>query len=265
MHIRPYGTGREGEDRMKEGMRGWTLIRDLLAPLLIYMVVNDAVLYTGSAVCGGMRESWILPLGGLGAAVSSAVLGVRFFRKPGIRSAGVTPGDLVRIAPMGAGACIVLNNLLAALQIPDPGFARVQQRLADPPFPVQVLCTGLLIPFAEELVFRGYAYTRLRREMSVRGAVFASAVYFAIFHGNLTQGIYALILGCLLAVIYEWYGSLLAPWILHAAANLTSVMMTGLGLQAYLREKTVWMAGVTVAGGVILAGTAYKIREERRK
>jgi len=50
-------------------------------------------------------------------------------------------------------------------------------------------------------------------------AVIISALMFGLYHGNLVQGIYAFIMGCLLALVYEWTGSFAAPVLFHMIAN----------------------------------------------
>ena len=50
-------------------------------------------------------------------------------------------------------------------------------------------------------------------------AVMISALLFGLYHGNLVQGIYAFIMGCLLALVYEWTGSFVAPVLFHMIAN----------------------------------------------
>ena len=59
----------------------------------------------------------------------------------------------------------------------------------------QVIGVCLIIPAAEEMVFRGIGYGGLRDEMGPAWAALFSALFFGAFHGNLVQGIYAGLLG----------------------------------------------------------------------
>ena len=68
-------------------------------------------------------------------------------------------------------------------------------------------------------------------------AALISAVLFGLYHGNLLQGVYAFLLGLVLAWLYERFQTLAAPWLFHAAANMTSIIAVNTGLEI-LTEKT---------------------------
>ena len=80
------------------------------------------------------------------------------------------------------------------------------------------------MPVVEELIFRGLAYKRMREYASPLMAGITTSMLFAVFHGNLVQGVYAFLLGALLCYVYEKYHSFWAPVLLHAAANVISVL-----------------------------------------
>lgn len=56
-------------------------------------------------------------------------------------------------------------------------------------------------------------------------AVVLSGLAFGLFHGNLVQAVYATVIGCLLALVYEWYGTIAAPMLFHSVANLFVYVM----------------------------------------
>lgn len=255
---------------MKDRLSGFSLCFDLAAPLICYMIVNDLVLYFSQIFFGEMGDAQVLPASGIGAAMSCIFLCNWYLKKRQLYGSAEQRGrwtakDVCLIVIMAAGACVFINNLLAVLELQDSGFERVKERLNTPSMTVQIICTVLVIPLAEELIFRGLAYTRLREEMPKRRAAIVSAVYFGIFHGNLVQGIYAVILGCLLAFVFECYGRLRASWLFHAAANFTAVLMTRLGVYQLLKENRVWMTAVTAVSAALCIAAAYMIREEKRK
>ena len=53
-----------------------------------------------------------------------------------------------------------------------------------------------------------------------------SSAIFGIIHGNLVQFIYAFLIGMILSFVYEKFKNIWAPIILHAGANLLSVLLT---------------------------------------
>lgn len=237
----------------------------LVSPLLVYEAVCELTMFADEMVWGGTSDSDVLLLSTLAALMASAVLGIWYLRD-GKRERSAADGFSFRsagIVVIGAvGACLFANHLLILAGVPSAGFEAVQAQLYRPPLAVQIAGTGLLIPLAEELVFRGLGYGRLRREWSFAQAAWISSVFFGLYHGNLIQGMYALMLGFLIAMAYEAYGSLWAAWLFHAVANLTSVLLTASSAAAWLQIHRGRMGIVMAAGGLLAAGSVYKMREE---
>lgn len=74
----------------------------------------------------------------------------------------------------------------------------------------ELLGSCLVIPIAEELLFRGVVYKRLKLYFGVTPALIGSALIFGIMHVNLVQFLYAAVIGLLLAFVLEKTGSF--PW-----------------------------------------------------
>ena len=134
------------------------------------------------------------------------------------------------------------------------GHEAVNEVLYSVPLWLQLLVLGLVAPLTEELIYRGFAYRRLRTVMGIVPAAAVTALFFALFHGNLLQGIYAGILGLFLALACEWGGLKAAVWF-HVWANLASVRMTFLTAACPELMSSQWLGmGLFFAGG---AGTFY--------
>lgn len=92
--------------------------------------------------------------------------------------------------------------------------------------PVNLVLAGFLVilaaPFGEELFFRGFLYGSLRRRIGLGWATVVSAGFFALFHApqGATLIPLMLVVGVLLAMLYEWRGSLAASIAGHAAFNI---------------------------------------------
>lgn len=95
---------------------------------------------------------------------------------------------------------------------------KAEQMLADVPIRWIFLCTVVLAPLTEELLFRKLLLDRLYF-MNGAVAVFASGFSFGLIHGNFSQFFYAFFLGCLLAVLYRRTGRLSYCVGLHAFVN----------------------------------------------
>lgn len=253
--------------RIRQVLRlGWSI----LYPLFFYLLANEMTVVIWLALRGQVRQEEVLPLTAAGAVLAAVPLGAMYRRDClTARAAGAAAsygfGDRRRLparifalsALAGVGACLSANSLLTLFHLQSVGFDRVQEVLYRPPLPVQVLCTGFLIPVTEELVFRGLAFGRLRRVFPFWGAGLVSAVYFGLFHGNLVQGIYAGALGYLLAWVLEQTGRLRAAWGFHAAANLTAVLLTAGGFQVHSAAS---LAGMAAAGGLAAALALRKMK-----
>ncbi len=84
---------------------------------------------------------------------------------------------------------------------------------------VTVLLACLLGPVAEELFFRGVLYAALRRHATWTSAMLLSAGLFALVHTNVLGFLPIMLLGCLLANLYERTGSLAVPIAVHVLHN----------------------------------------------
>lgn len=89
---------------------------------------------------------------------------------------------------------------------------------------LEIIALCVIGPAAEELVYRGFVYQRLRESCSERKAAVWSSLLFGLLHFNLVQCVYAFVLGMLLAHIIYKTGSLLTAAAAHMAANLVSVL-----------------------------------------
>lgn len=85
---------------------------------------------------------------------------------------------------------------------------------------------GILSPLAEEAVFRGLMYNRMKRCFNIPIALIVSSLLFGCYHGNLVQAAYGTLLGLLIAYTYEKYHSFAAPVLFHAVANISIFTMT---------------------------------------
>jgi len=87
------------------------------------------------------------------------------------------------------------------------------------------LLLGLLPGFCEELLFRGYIQTRLVARWGAVWGIFWTALMFGIMHMDLMQGLFAVVIGCLLGFITVRSGSIIPAIICHASNNLTSMLL----------------------------------------
>lgn len=93
-----------------------------------------------------------------------------------------------------------------------------------------VLATVLVVvvAFSEETIFRGYLMLRLKTATrSTAGAVLLSAAIFSVGHGyEGSAGVATVgVIGIILALVYVWRGSLVAPMVLHFLEDFFSLVV----------------------------------------
>ncbi|MBI4220893.1 MAG: CPBP family intramembrane metalloprotease [Chloroflexi bacterium] len=81
-------------------------------------------------------------------------------------------------------------------------------------------------PFAEEIFFRGFAFSGLRRDLGMVVAVVASAALFALFHVNPAVFVPTFIFGIVLAWVYIQTGSIWPAMFAHALNNAVALVVT---------------------------------------
>lgn len=83
----------------------------------------------------------------------------------------------------------------------------------------------VVAPVVEEIFFRGIIYGAAKRYGGLPAAMIFSAALFAFIHGSVPAlgGLFVLALG--LAIAYEFTGSILAPIVMHATFNASSLAL----------------------------------------
>lgn len=106
--------------------------------------------------------------------------------------------------------------------LPPPGwFMELFNRLFESDFGIWggIIRVVVLAQVVEELIFRGVIFSGFQKNYSPFWAIFLSALLFALFHLNPWQLGPTFLLGCLLGLVRQRTGSLLAAIFTHALHN----------------------------------------------
>lgn len=167
---------------------------------------------------------------------------------------------------MFLGALAFLSSFGLNLLFSVTGFTESSQAFAQTAraqfgvdFLIGLILYGLLSPVAEEAVFRGLIYNRMKRCFRYEIALVVSAVLFGCYHGNLVQAVYGTILGLLMAYLYERYRSFVAPVLFHGIANVSIYVMVSQGSLAGMDKKVGLAASVVSLAGAV--GCFFYIRK----
>lgn len=101
-----------------------------------------------------------------------------------------------------------------------------QEALLSGSAAVQAAGLCFFVPLAEELIFRGLVYRRMKRYCSVKAAAVLSSLLFAVYHGNPIQIIFAFPMALALAAVYEQGKLFLYPVLFHMGSNGTAVIFS---------------------------------------
>ena len=167
---------------------------------------------------------------GIASIIAIPCFGRMYQHERGSRTKQVTPSVGIYMATilLLISASQVLSMLMDTLKLSEifPYYAEnVSMTLvANPPIIVAILVVGILVPIAEEIVFRGLVFKNLQDYTGTAVAVLISGLLFGIYHENMIQFIYATILGWLLAFIISRVHSVIVPIIGHIAANTWTIV-----------------------------------------
>jgi len=195
------------------------LMVDLAAQVIVYVALGDLYL----AAAGGA-----LMVAGMAAATARAQrtgIDAEFgFGRPRLK-----PLLLVLLI---AVASLAPTSLLATLSSrihppPESWLLLFNQALPRTPFAMVTafLSVSIVVPVAEELLFRGICHRLCRRHWGVIPSAAVSALLFALIHGEpwFLFGLFGL--GLVLAWVYETTGSTTLCAAFHALHNTVSMTM----------------------------------------
>ena len=164
----------------------------------------------------------------------------------------------VLVVVFAGGASLALNNLILIgnLSALSSTYETTATSMYSAPFAVQIVCLAILSPIAEELVFRGLMFRRMREDTGAKLAIIYTSVVFGIFHGNFVQMLYGFLMGLMFAWLCEKYGSVLAPIVAHVTANLIALFATK--YQIFDRMMAdIRVIGMVTVGAATIAAIIY--------
>ena len=210
---------------------------DVLQPLVLYFLLHNAVfciitfLFHASLDLSGKGYAELMMAHAetvTGVVSGTSMLLAAFPLIPMLRKELIAPKNRIGISEMiftavcAVTASLGLNVLLSITGLTEASdsFRDVSRRQFGVAFGIGVILYGVVSPLAEEIVFRGLLYNRMRKYYPARIAIVLSGFFFGVYHGNLVQGIYGTLMGILMAYVYEETGCLLVPVLFHGLANI---------------------------------------------
>lgn len=239
-----------------ESIKSWSSVKKaiyILFPLLVYFLIHDmaeVILWAGlNFFMGSTSRQMVAFLNENGYTIRGMINGAAILFGVAVIWRGVSAEiriDEPRMATGGMGkrqeaiskymflaalaflSAIGLNVLfnLVGLTESSQAFAQTAKAQYGVDFWIGLVLYGVLSPFAEEAVFRGLIFNRMKRCFHYGIALVVSSLLFGCYHGNTVQAVYGSLLGLLIAYTYEKYKSFVAPVLFHAVANVSIFAMT---------------------------------------
>ena len=123
-----------------------------------------------------------------------------------------------------------------------------------------ILCRVLAGPFVQEVMFRGIILRDLSQKMRVMTAVIIQALLFAVIHVSFLQGIYALIGGIVIGLIFLWLDSLWAALAVHLAFNAALIGVLSINMsRPFLIAAAIGGLVVSVAAVYLIYNSAKRL------
>lgn len=164
-------------------------------------------------------------------------------------------GKQMALTVVGAlGGMIFLNFILSILPIPKELMGDLSTgmgKLTSYPFWQAILANCLLVPVIEEVVFRGYIFSRLEKAMPSVVAAIISSLAFGIVHGGVLWAIWAFVLGMLICVVRIKSGSIIPGMIFHIIMNTFAMVVSYYPVLSGMTETVMYI--LTAVGGILVA------------
>ena len=222
-------------------------IMDVVLYLVIFIVVQIAVLYAGAGIWTAVKQEGYMEtvvavsngsnsvLLALATVFSNVITLVIFLKtkwtpltRDYLQSKPWTA--LLWVALFTLGTIIPLEFTYEQLGLEmDANTSKVFESLVKEPW--GYVAVGILAPLAEEIVFRGAILRTLLGMMSRKNhwvAIIISAALFGAVHGNAAQFVNALLMGLLLGWMYYRTKSLVPGILMHWVNNTMAYVLSNL-------------------------------------
>lgn len=142
----------------------------------------------------------------------------------------------------------------------DPVLVEQMSRMMhDSPAWVVILSVSIFAPFFEEWLCRGLVLRGMLKRMKPWMAIALSALFFALIHGNIWQGIPAFFMGIVFGYVYYKTGSLKLTMLMHFVNNTFAYCIAQVpalrNVDYFMDILSPWTyAGLYVAAAMALAG-----------
>lgn len=176
------------------------------------------------------------------------------------------------VFPMMLGMMFISEFITSLIPITGPFFGdfyeyftQLMSQLTDDPA-IMLIMTVMMAPIFEEIIFRGIIQKGLiNKGVEPWKAILYASIIFGIVHGNPWQFISAVMLGCVLGLVYYKTKSLLIPILLHGFNNLTLSLLVLFGKNESFAKFLNVSEWLILAAGIVLFSLFYYLFTKKYK
>jgi len=182
-----------------------------------------------------------------------------------IRSKNLNRKSVISVALIVIAFRIIYDNSLYywVNKIPMPDFImQAFNEMSIEPI-TMILSVVIIAPIYEEVIFRGILLKGMARRMNPKLALVVSALFFAVLHLNIPQGINAFLLGLVIGAIYLGTGSIYLSILAHLVNNSVGISISGL-FEFISGKYSILLHGLAFIIGIIILTAAIKLYKQSK-
>ncbi len=191
--------------------------------------------------------------------VASAVMAVIFFGRMYLKERNSFLKEnnkeinIFAMIAFGVMLSMAAGSILSAMNIDNiyGSYEKTSSLLLNGNIVYRLFALGVITPAAEEIIFRGLVFNRVKKQYGSLYGIVVSSLMFGVFHFNLVQGLYAFIIGMAFAYCYELTGDLKVPVYMHMSINVLTVLSDYYGLNSITDGNTVFKVVLTLMECII--------------
>lgn len=131
----------------------------------------------------------------------------------------ITPAGLIIYLVITVALTLLMVNFFPNIdvkQAQEIGFSGINQRYE---YILAFLTLVVIAPIAEEIIFRGYLFSKMKKYLPVWISIIVTSLMFGFIHGQITVAVDTFALSIVLCVLRQITGGLWSPILLHMAKN----------------------------------------------
>lgn len=185
----------------------------------------------------------------------------KFTEEVAIKKVGVK--TIILAVAAAIGAICVIDYGVELLPIPEAlmnGLEKSTGEVSEMPFWQDVLAASIIVPIMEEIVFRGFMFSRLDKAMPTWLAVIITSVAFGLVHGQMIWALLATLTGVVFNIVRIKTGSIVPTIVMHMVNNSLASLVPADAIN--IDVPTV---AVVIFGAVLLTVSLYFIGRGEKK